>query len=152
MTTSSWIILPAEDKDLAALVEIEKASFAQPWSWDTFRFEMQKTPPTLYTARAEARAPIEGYLCFWPAAGEIQLLNLAVHPQARRQGTGRALMEFLLTQAGAQGVGKIFLEVRPSNGPATTLYKALGFKTLYRRPGYYPPEGEEALVMEWTAQ
>jgi ribosomal protein S18 acetylase RimI-like enzyme len=61
-------------------------------------------------------------------------------------------MKFLLTQAVAQGVRKIFLEVRSSNGPATALYGDLGFRTLYRRPGYYPPEGEEALVMEWTAQ
>ncbi len=83
-------------------------------------------------------------------ADEIQMLNLAVHPDYRRQGLGRQLMTFLLAQAEEKRVSKVLLEVRPSNQIAIALYHSLGFKILYRRPGYYEPEGEDALVMEWS--
>ena len=78
------------------------------------------------------------------------MLNLAVRPDCRRQGLGRRLMTFLFLRAEEKGISKVLLEVRPSNRPAIALYRSLGFKILYRRPGYYEPDREDALVMEWT--
>lgn len=83
-------------------------------------------------------------------ADEIQMLNLAVHPDYRRQGLGRQLVSFLLGQAEEKRKSKVLLEVRVSNQDAIALYRSLSFKVLYRRPGYYEPDGEDALVMEWT--
>jgi [ribosomal protein S18]-alanine N-acetyltransferase len=90
---------------------------------------------------------VSGYLCFWHVADEIQLLNLAVRPDCRHQGVGRRLMHFLLSQAREKKAEQIILEVRPSNRMALGLYRSIGFETLYRRPAYYRPEGEDALVM-----
>jgi [ribosomal protein S18]-alanine N-acetyltransferase len=81
-------------------------------------------------------------------ADEIQILNLAVHPDYRRQGVGRHLMQFLLLHAQEKKVLSIFLEVRPSNRAAQALYRSLGFEVIHRRPGYYGPEGEDALVLQ----
>ena len=88
-----------------------------------------------------------GYLCFWQVADEIQLLTLAVRPDCRRQGVGRRLMTFLFQKAREGKAHQVFLEVRPSNRKALALYHSLGFTVVYRRPGYYLPEGEDALVM-----
>ena len=144
------IVVPALFEDLPELLAIESASFVQPWSEADFLSELMKSPPSLYVIRRDFKHPVLGYICFWPVADEFQLLNLAVHPDCRRQGLGRRLLTFLLTQAREKRILKIFLEVRPSNPAAIALYCALGFKTLYRRPGYYGPSGEDALVMEWS--
>jgi ribosomal-protein-alanine N-acetyltransferase len=144
------IVVPALFEDLPELLAIESAFFVQPWSEADFLSELMKFPPSLYVIRRDFKHPVLGYICFWPVADEFQLLNLAVHPDCRRQGLGRRLLTFLLTQAREKRILKIFLEVRPSNLAAITLYCALGFKTLYRRPGYYAPSGEDAMVMAWS--
>jgi [ribosomal protein S18]-alanine N-acetyltransferase len=102
-------------------------------------------------ARENNQISVFGYICFWPVADEIQLLNLAVRPDCRHKKVGRRLMGFLLQQAREKKMQKIFLEVRPSNRIALDLYYSLGFKILYRRPGYYRHEGEDALVMVRSA-
>lgn len=143
-------LIPAHLDDLPDLLHIESASFSQPWSKADFLAELGKHPPSIYVARKDRKSSVLGYICFWDVAGEIQMLNLAVHPEYRRQEVGRTLLTFLLKQTEARKATKVFLEVRPSNQAAQTLYRSLGFKLLYRRPNYYPPEGEDALVMEWS--
>jgi [ribosomal protein S18]-alanine N-acetyltransferase len=127
------------------LLAIEQASFPHPWSETSFLAEFERSPTSLYVARENKS--VLGYICFWLAADEIHLLNLAVVPDYRRQGVGRRLLQFLLEQAHINKAEEIYLEVRPSNRPALELYGSLGFKVLYRRPGYYGPDGEDALVM-----
>jgi ribosomal-protein-alanine N-acetyltransferase len=144
------IVVPALIEDLPGLLAIESASFVQPWSEADFLSELRKFPMSLYIIRRDSEGPVLGYVCFWTAADEFQLFNLAVHPDHRRQGLGRRLLTFLLIQAREKRIPKVFLEVRASNLAAIALYGALGFKTLYRRPGYYAPSGEDALVMEWS--
>lgn len=143
---------PARLNDLSDLLTIEKASFTQPWSEANFLSEINRLPQSLFVARHTMESPAIGYICFWPVADEFQMLNLAVHADFRRQGVGRNLVAFLLKKAQENQAAKVFLEVRPSNLAALELYRSLGFKVLYRRPGYYGKEGEDALVMEWSGR
>ena len=46
------------------------------------------------------------------------------------------------------GVELVFLEVRPTNHEALSLYERFGFRVIGRRKGYYFDTGEDALVME----
>jgi ribosomal-protein-alanine N-acetyltransferase len=79
------------------------------------------------------------------AEGEREILNLAVAPELRRQGIGRALMKSFV-----EGVsGDIFLEVRSSNSGALEFYKSLGFQELSLRQGYYEAPAESAIVMKF---
>lgn len=71
---------------------------------------------------------------------ETEVLNLAVAPEARRQGLATALLEAIETR-------EVFLEVRESNLPAQQLYAKLGFRVVGRREGYYEDPPEAALVM-----
>lgn len=77
-------------------------------------------------------------------AGECELLNLAVAPEARRQGLARALVQALTESSPV-----IFLEVRESNEAALKLYNSMGFKEITRRPKYYEHPLEAAIVMKF---
>ncbi|MBI5582692.1 MAG: ribosomal protein S18-alanine N-acetyltransferase [Deltaproteobacteria bacterium] len=149
-SSDSACLRRAQRSDLPEILDLERQSFSQPWTRALFQEELAKLPPTLYVYRSTPAGPLGGYLCFWTVAGELQLINIAVHPEQRGTGLGRRLMEFLLQEARRRQAEKIFLEVRPSNLPALRLYTRMGFQVLYRRPRYYEPEGEDALVMALT--
>jgi len=112
-----------------------------------FQEELAKIPSTLYVLKEVPGKRVLGYSCFWSLSGEVQLVNIAVHPDLRGRGLGRRLLDHLLLEAESREAERIFLEVRPSNWAAIGLYERLGFEVLYRRLGYYTPEGEDALVM-----
>jgi ribosomal-protein-alanine N-acetyltransferase len=143
------VIEPARKKDLEAVWAIEQASFSHPWTRAMFEEELAKIPSTLYVLKEVPGKRVVGYSCFWALSGELQLVNIAVPPDLRGQGLGGKLLNHLLLEAESREAEKIFLEVRPSNRAAIGLYERLGFKVLYRRPRYYTPEGEDALVMVW---
>ena len=77
------------------------------------------------------------------APQEVEILNLAVAPQFRRQGIGQALLAAEIVRGGLY-----FLEVRESNKAAQALYQKLGFVEVSRRPGYYTNPDEPAIVMQ----
>jgi [ribosomal protein S18]-alanine N-acetyltransferase len=143
------VIEPARKKDLEAVWAIERASFSHPWTRAMFREELAKVPATLFVLREVPGEGVLGYSCFWTLSGELQLVNIAVHPDLRGKGLGRKLLNHLLQEAESREAEKIFLEVRPSNQAAIKLYESLGFTVLYHRPRYYTPEGEDAWVMVW---
>ena len=74
-------------------------------------------------------------------------MNLAVRPEARRQGLGRRLMEALWARLMELGDESLTLEVRASNTPAIALYEGLGFVQVGRRPRYYEKPREDALIL-----
>jgi ribosomal protein S18 acetylase RimI-like enzyme len=85
-------------------------------------------------------------LLAWHIGDELELLDIATDARERRRGLGRALLWALEGEARARGASAIYLEVRPSNGAARSLYVAHGFDEVGRRPRYYP-DGEDALLM-----
>ena len=86
------------------------------------------------------------------AAGEAELLTMAVWPPARRQGLGRQLLRELIGCATAYRAAAIWLEVRVSNTAAVALYRQAGFADIGWRRGYYEtPNGrEDAIMMRLT--
>jgi ribosomal-protein-alanine N-acetyltransferase len=69
-------------------------------------------------------------------ADEEELLLIAVRPEARRHGVGRALMARFIAEARARGAAKLFLEMREGN-PAAGLYRRFGFQQVGLRRDYY---------------
>jgi ribosomal-protein-alanine N-acetyltransferase len=143
------IVLSAlERADLDQVLCIERRSFAQPWSEELFRQELRLPFSRIVVARLSGDPPaVVGYVCRWLAAGELHLLNVAVHPDWRRRGIGRRLVEHVLEEARGAGAKRAFLEVRRYNVPAIALYERLGFRAAAVRRNYYGP-GEDALIME----
>lgn len=69
-------------------------------------------------------------------ADESELLLLAVHPEARGQGVGRALVDAVADNARARGATRLMLEMRDGND-ALRLYEGAGFAPIGRRRAYY---------------
>ncbi|MED5372555.1 MAG: ribosomal protein S18-alanine N-acetyltransferase [Myxococcota bacterium] len=131
---------PAHQSDLDAIAEIEAVGMQGGWSRAQLAEELDNPRSHLLVARAPAG--IQGHAVAWVVADEVHIQTVCVHPQARRQGLGRALVQALLETA----TGPALLEVRASNTPAITLYSRLGFQQVGRRPRYYA-DGEDALLM-----
>lgn len=67
------------------------------------------------------------------------LAAIEVSPDARRQGYGRAVLAALVRWATERGAIRCWLEVLVDNGPAITMYDALGFTEHYRYRYRTPP-------------
>ncbi len=88
-----------------------------------------------------------GYICGRLAAGEAEILKIAVRPSHRRQGLGLALLGHVLSWLGGQGAVCCFLEVRQSNHAARALYQKAGFQVVGARRNYYRQPSEDALLL-----
>ena len=93
-----------------------------------------------------------GYVGSQTVLGEADMMNLAVHPEYRRRGIARQLVQTLICWLKEQGSHILILEVRASNAPAIELYTQLGFVQVGRRPNYYFKPKEDALILrkEWS--
>ncbi|MCX5903748.1 MAG: ribosomal protein S18-alanine N-acetyltransferase [Proteobacteria bacterium] len=140
------------EQHLEAVQAIEQSSFIAPWSSQLFNQELQLAVALSLIAaiREDGREKVIGYFCAWIVEDDCAVLRIACHPQHRRRGIGRILLQQGLTRAGARGARRASLEVRPSNESALAFYRACGFTIAGVRKGYYPETGEDALVMQLT--
>jgi len=137
-------------KDLDAVMEIQRASFKNPWSVELFRKEMSHDWSTILLAEqglAGGGRRLYGFLIFWLVHDELHVLNVATAPEARRQGVARTLLDTALTRGRQHGCALATLEVRRSNEAALALYRRFGFRPVGVRPNYYVEESEDAVVM-----
>ena len=130
---------------LHQILEIEELSFPSPWSVRDLTSEIENPISHLWAVIMGKLT--SGYICFWMFDSEIQLMNVAVHPHDRGKGLGQYLLKEMIETGISKGMRQIWLEVRPSNVVAKGLYERLGFEEAYRRPGYYPDNHEDAIVM-----
>jgi len=127
------------------ILEIEKDSNSAPWSEKSFQNELDNKQSIFLVALSGNT--IVGYGGLWVCIDEAHITTLAVAPEARRNGIGKAIMVQLLSRAQELGLVCSTLEVRAGNQPAIELYKELGYKETSRRRGYYPDNKEDAVVM-----
>ncbi|MGB7295291.1 MAG: ribosomal protein S18-alanine N-acetyltransferase [Candidatus Aminicenantales bacterium] len=137
-----------ETGDLPFVLEIERLSFPNPWHESTFRGEIQHRPisfPLVIVHTTLNR--VIGYVIFWLIGEDVQINNIAIHPDFRRMGIGEQVLRQIIERVSFRGARLITLEVRPSNTSALALYKKLGFRLLGIRKGYYTIPPEEAIVL-----
>ncbi|MGH9392344.1 MAG: ribosomal protein S18-alanine N-acetyltransferase [Vicinamibacteria bacterium] len=148
----SFLIDRMREKDLPRVLEIERACFPDPWSRDSFLYEIRDNvcASNFVLREPGASGRIAAYACVWYIEEEAHINNLAVHPEARRRGLGRRLMRAVLREAIRRGCRTALLQVRPSNEAAITLYRSVGFVPGGRRRSYYSNTGEDAIVMSRT--
>ena len=127
------------------LARLERLCFSRPWSRQALKEEL--TNPAACFLVGEEAGEVLGYAGMHCAAGECYVDNVAVFPEARRQGVGRKLMEALLQAAAARGGECLSLEVRPSNLEALALYRGLGFREVGRRRRFYDDPVEDGLLL-----
>jgi ribosomal-protein-alanine N-acetyltransferase len=135
------------EADLAAVAAAEQLIHPFPWTLGNFRDSLASGDRAWVW---ETDGLLQGYGMVNQVLDEAQLLNISIQPDLQGQGLGTRLLHFLCDDARQHRAARLFLEVRPSNGPARALYERFGFKIIGQRKGYYPAaEGrEDAIVME----
>jgi ribosomal-protein-alanine N-acetyltransferase len=132
--------------DLPQVSDIERRSYEYPWSQPVFRDCLLAGYTAVVLEHGDA---IAGYSILSVAAGEAHILNLCVDKEFRKLGYGDRLLEEILERAKGAGVKQVFLEVRPSNVEALSLYRKKGFRQIAERPAYYQAHDgrEDAAVL-----
>lgn len=143
-TGADILLRPLSEADLCAVLAIEEASFSSPWTRASFLNELRSAHSQLTVA--EWQGKIVGYLCCWYVADEVHILDIAVHPDARRQGIGKRLLCHAFAIGRQKAARSASLEVRRSNLPARALYEKFRFSEVAVRRRYYS-DGEDALLM-----
>lgn len=145
MSAPKIVIRAVRPQDEAACIAIERASFADPWSDESFARLVGAQRDHIRVAEVEGT--VAGYWIGSRIDDEAELANLAVDPSRRREGVGGQLLDHFLRHVGAHERTTVFLEVRASNVGAQELYMQRGFEALHRRKGYYSAPTEDAVVM-----
>jgi [ribosomal protein S18]-alanine N-acetyltransferase len=138
-------IRPIEIRDVEPILSIQSVSpEAAQWSaWDYERVARGE----MAGLAAENKAQILGFLVARLVATDLEILNIAVHPQHRRSRVATALLDKLLISPAAAKAENIFLEVRESNRAAIRFYEKHGFKQAGHRKDYYRDPIEDALLL-----
>ena len=141
-------------EDLPEMLRIERASFSDPWTATTFESALSLDRMLVLVAAdrtgegRDGAGRLGGYVVALVVGPEAEIADLAVAPDSRRRGIGRALLERVSSELTARGVRTLFLEVRESNRAARTLYESSGFRSVGRRRGYYRQPVEDALLLK----
>jgi ribosomal-protein-alanine N-acetyltransferase len=134
-----------EQRDVPAIAELEKICFSDPWSENSIASELDNRLSCWLVA--EQNESVVGYVGSQSVLDAADMMNIAVAPEYRKQGIGKALIEALMEYLRQKKVIALLLEVRVSNASAIALYQKMGFEQVGRRPKYYRNPREDALIM-----
>ncbi len=139
------IIRPVKLFDLPEISRIEVKSFREKYPRGIFMVFLENNPDTFLVAEYNGR--VVGYVMAYLRPDlEGHIMSIAVDPEYRGNGIGKALMLEVMERLVKKGAQYIGLEVRVSNERAIKLYEGLGFRKVKRIIGYYA-DGEDAYYM-----
>ncbi|HZC55793.1 MAG TPA: GNAT family N-acetyltransferase [Xanthobacteraceae bacterium] len=134
----------ARPGDAVAIAAIHGASFQRGWGEDEiYNLLIDKN---VVAHRAMSGRKLIGFILSRLAAGEVEILSVAITPSWRGQRLARPLLDLHLRQLAGLGARTVFLEVSEHNAPATRLYRRAGFREVGKRLSYYD-RGDAALVL-----
>jgi len=137
-------IAEARPGDSAAIAALHGVSFRRGWGEDEIlRLLLERN---VVTQRMTVGGKLIAFIMSRLAAGEAEILSVAVARGWRRRGLSRQLLDLHLRRLVGLGIRAVFLEVGEHNAPACRLYRRAGFKEIGRRHGYYE-DGATALVL-----
>jgi ribosomal-protein-alanine N-acetyltransferase len=142
------VLSEATPRDCPQMAALHGAAFRRGWS--DGEFEHLLADRAVVAHRAMHGRKLVGFIISRQAAGEAEILSVAVDPSWRGRGVAGALLRLHLRRIAGIGVGAIFLEVGEDNAPAKRLYAKAGFHEVARREGYYrngAGPGSTALVL-----
>ncbi len=147
----AWVISTAEPADVQRMYEIEQASFRTPWSYELLKAEFSHTQARIRVVHqrdpwGKKAEQLVGFSISWIVADELQILQVAVDPDFRRNGIGRRLLRDVIEIAKMEGAPNLYLEVRASNKAAIALYHSCQFTEVGLRKKYYKSPTEDAVI------
>ena len=143
------IITKMTQTHVAQIAELEKLCFSEPWSEKSVASELDNSLAFWLVAEDEGR--VAGYIGSQTVMDETDMMNVAVHPDYRKQGIATALIVGLVEELRKMGSHSLTLEVRASNDNAIRVYQRLDFQQVGCRKNYYRNPKEDALILrkEW---
>ena len=133
--------------DIDAIVRVENACFSTPWSIDAIKHEICENKLADFMIACDEENNIIGYIGIWTLLDECQINKIAVMPEKRKIGIGKAILNHVLELTRDMGVKSWYLEVRESNTAAQALYRSAGFSSVGTRKNYYINPVEDAVLM-----
>ena len=132
------------------IAELEKLCFNDPWSENSIASELDNRLSCWLVAIADDK--VVGYVGSQTVLGETDMMNIAIHPDYRKQGIATELISALIEALNERSSHSLMLEVRASNEPAKSLYLKMGFDVVGVRKNYYRNPREDALILrkEWN--
>jgi ribosomal-protein-alanine N-acetyltransferase len=144
LTRAKPSFLEANSRDAGAIADLHAASFQRGWGEDeVYRLLVDSN---VVAHRILQGRKLIGFALSRLAAGEAEILSIAIAPQRRGRGLSRSLLDLHLRRLAGLGARAVFLEVGESNMAARALYRRVGFHQVGRREGYYQG-GTSALVL-----
>ena len=138
-------IVDVSAEHIRQIEEIERDCFSRPWTAEQLKSQMRDAQHEFIAAVSDGR--VLGYVGLMYVLDEGYISNVAVHPDARRQGIGDTLIDALAAKAAELKLAFLTLEVRESNAPAIALYAKHGFHPVGKRKNYYDAPKEDAVLM-----
>ena len=133
------------ERDLDMVMRIELDMYPFPWTRRIFE-DCLRVGYRCHVGEVDGECA--GYGVMSTGAGEAHILNLCVARTYQRRGLGREMLRHLINEADMLEVSDVFLEVRPSNTGAITLYQDMGFNQVGLRKDYYPTaDGREDAII-----
>lgn len=139
------LVMDAAPAQLEQIERLEQRCFSSPWTHRQLAGQLTDDRHVCLCARAGET--VLGYVGLMYVLDEGYISNVAVAPEARRQGVAASLIAALTARARALGLSFLTLEARASNEPAIRLYEKMGFQRVGRRRNYYEKPVEDAVLM-----
>ncbi len=133
--------------DLEAVMEVEHASFTNPWTLDMYLSDLANENVSHILIARDDGGRVIGFCAFWHVVDEVHINNLAVTPRFRRSGVASALLTRVFGDAAQLGATRVTMEVSRTNEAAQGLYERFGFGVAGVRVDYYSQPTEDALVL-----
>ena len=143
LTRSEPALSEAGVRDASAFAALHAAAFRRGWSEDEIEQLLLDKGVVAHRAMISGITgqSLAGFIISRRAAGEAEILSVAVAPARRGRGLARKLLDLHLRRLAGLGAAAVFLEVDEDNAPARRLYAHAGFREVGRRPAYYAREG-----------
>ncbi len=133
-----------EERDIASLIDkIDSDCALHNWQKKDFENALNDKTRPIYIIENI------GFVAFSKALDEAEILMLWTHPNQRKMGFAKKLLDFAFNDLNSRATRKVFLEVAIDNFAALNLYKKLGFTEIGKRKNYYKRENQniDALIL-----
>lgn len=137
-----WLIR----RDMPQVMEIE--SFSQsPWTQEQILDALRQRYCVGMVCECSESHRVIGFMIYELHKSKLIVLNVAVHPQRRRQGVGMSLLNRLMDKLSRERRKEVTLHCRESNLPMQCLCRSVGMRCVEIIPGFY--DDEDAYLMSY---
>lgn len=140
-----FIIKPMSAEHIEEVLQIEETCNLGHWTRNDYEKELENQDSLFFVA--EQNVKIIGFVLARLIMPSIEILNIGVIKNERKQGIGNALLKIVLQAAKKQKLTECWLEFRVSNLAAQQFYRSNNFEIVGKRKNYYSNPVEDAILM-----